>query len=90
MLFAGGRLLLHVPLGQKAGALKKRGEKKSAAPKPVKVAPGTLVAGTLTSVHATHAAVQLESGTHWHLSLSHGSSVDAERCTCWLACCCAA
>lgn len=57
---AGGRLLLHVPLGAEgSGALRKRERKES---KPAVAAPGTLVSGTVTSVHAAHAAVQLESG----------------------------
>ncbi len=62
LLPAGGRLLLHVPLGaESAGALRRR-ERKEA--RPAAVAPGTLVSGTVSSVHAAHAAVQLEGGVN--------------------------
>ena len=57
---AGGRLLLHVPLGAESGGTLRKRERKEG--KPAMVAPGTLVSGTVTSVHATHATVQLENG----------------------------
>ena len=53
-------MLLHVPLGAEAGASKKR--KSKAEQRPAKVAPGALVTATVTSVHATQAALQMESG----------------------------
>lgn len=52
-------MLLHMPLGAEAGPSRK---KRKAEQKPPRVAPGALVTATVTSVHATQAALQLESG----------------------------
>ena len=55
-------MLLHVPLGVEAGALKKKRKAAEQKPAKLKVAPGALLSGTVTSVHAMQAAVQMESG----------------------------
>lgn len=53
-------MLLHVPLGAEAGVSKRK--KSKAEQRPAKVALGALVTATVTSVHATQAALQMESG----------------------------
>ena len=62
---AGGRLVVHVPVGEAADIKKRepRASKRSTA------SPGSLVSGTVLHVLADHATVQLDNGEHVDIHL---------------------
>ncbi len=60
--WTGGRTIVHVALGGEPSGSDAAGRAKRAR-KPAKISPGTIISAKVTNVHATHAGVELDSGT---------------------------